>query len=79
MLYEGKDWRVTLGYCGPTDCCLVLNHPDGRSKEYLTDSPSWKALDRYFDMERGFGIMPTQQAEEIWDTGWMDQRHDDDA
>lgn len=36
--------RIGLGYCGPTDCCLVICLNSGHTKQYGVESLAWKLL-----------------------------------
>lgn len=48
---ESACFHVQLGYCGPTDACLVLVYeaePEVR-KEYLIESLGWRILSLFWD------------------------------
>jgi len=43
---ESPVYKISLGYCGPTDCCLALEYErkPGVFKEYKIESTSWRIL-----------------------------------
>lgn len=70
-------WNISVGYCGPTDCCLVLRHPDGREKEYLIESDAWKALGVLRSTSEGWITVCSDWAaicQIIWDKQDKDMR-----
>lgn len=54
---------ITLGYCGPTDCCLCLTTPEG-TKEYLIESLAWNLCSILATKAAGFANYPSHILEE---------------
>lgn len=59
-------WKISLGYCGPTDCCLKLHNPEGQIKEFGIESEGWIALNDFWDINKQQGFVPIGRAKEIW-------------
>lgn len=60
-------WKISLGYEGPTDSCLILHHPTGSWKEYYIESVAWKILSGFFVSGAKEGVIIDWLAQIIWD------------
>ncbi len=47
MPTESSFYTISVGYCGPSDCCLVLSF-QGNSKQYGIESTAWRILDAFW-------------------------------
>lgn len=54
------NFRVELGYCGPTDCCLKLYY-GADSKEYGIESPAWFLIEKFWDTRNQKGQVISEE------------------
>lgn len=62
---------VSLGYCGATDCCLVLSKTGEGSKQYGVESNAWRMIDSGLRLQVGESVSPTDSVKwlvlnQIW-------------
>lgn len=67
--------KITLGYCGPTDSCLVLSNGQ-LEKEYLIESLAWRVLGLFWNYQTASN--PPLEPEEVELLQWVwDNRNED--
>lgn len=59
--------KISLGSCGPTDCCLVL-HNGTKTKQYAIESDAWNILDQYWNVQTQSGTIPEELGMNVWRT-----------
>lgn len=57
--------KISLGFCGPTDCCLRL-HKGDEVKQYAIESLAWKLLGLYWNANDNQNNIPKRLGEWIW-------------
>ena len=63
-------YKVTLGYCGPTDCCLILTRNQTESRQYGIESDSWRVCSFVFHRCRDIELDSSHDAWFILDLLW---------